>query len=264
LTTLMTRPKVLAIGLVILVSCASAYSENPKRAKNEIAIRGHAQSISLYPAEGAGQHRKVLFAPGDGGWRGFAITIAEELAKAGYDVYGLDTRRYLKSFTGSSVLSTEEIASDFNQIARWIQQGTHERVLLVGWSEGAGLGLAATADTKNQTIFAGLVAIGTPEYNILAWHWTDIGAAVTKSLPREPTFKSADFIPKVSPLPLLLVASTSNEYITPEATRALFSMAREPKRLVIINARDHKYGGNTEEFFRALREGLNWIEQQHR
>jgi alpha-beta hydrolase superfamily lysophospholipase len=264
LRTVMPRSKVLAIGLVILVSCVGAYSENPKPGKNEIPIRGHDQNIYFYPAEGAGPHRKVLFAPGDGGWRGFAITVAEELTKSGYDVYGLDTRRYLKSFTGSSVLSTPEIASDFNQMARWVQQGTQESVFLVGWSEGAGLGLAATADTKNQMIFSGLVAIGTPEVNILAWHWTDIGAAVTKSLPREPTFKSADFIPKVSPLPLLLLASTSDEYITTEATRALFSMAREPKRLVIINARNHKYGGNTEEFFRALREGLNWIEQQHR
>jgi fermentation-respiration switch protein FrsA (DUF1100 family) len=69
---------------------------------------------------------------------------------------------------------------------------------------------------------------------------------------------------KVSPLPLFVIASTSNEYVTPEVTRALFSAARQPKRLVMIDARDHKYSGNTEGFFRALREGLNWIQQQHR
>jgi len=34
--------------------------------------------------------------------------------------------------------------------------------------------------------------------------------------------------------------------------------------LVMIDARDHKYSGNTQGFFRALREGLNWIQQQHR
>jgi hypothetical protein len=161
-------------------------------------------------------------------------------------------------------LSTAEISSHFNQTARWIQQGGRERLLLVGWSEGAGLGLAAIADAANQTTFEGLAAIGTPEYNILAWHWTDIGAEITKKLPHEPTFKSADFMAKVSPLPLFVIASTSNEYITPEATRALFSAARQPKRLVMIDARDHKYSGNTEGFFRALREGLNWIQQQHR
>jgi pimeloyl-ACP methyl ester carboxylesterase len=149
-------------------------------------------------------------------------------------------------------------------MARWIQQGGQESLLLVGWSEGAGLGLAALAEAANQKTFDGLVAIGTPEYNILAWHWTDIGAEITKTLPHESTFKSADFMAKVSPLPLFVIASTSNEYVTPEATRSLFAAACEPKRLVMIDARDHKYSGSTESFFRALREGLNWIQQQRR
>jgi len=260
---MMMRSKVLAICAAILVLCTSVYSEDPKPGKAEMSIRGHRQSIHFYPAVGTRPHKKILFAPGDRGMRGFAVTIAEELARAGYDVYGLDTRQYLKSFSGGSGLSIPEIVSDFYQIAHWIQQGEQVPVLLVGWSEGAGLGLAATANTENQKIFAGLVAIGTPEYNILAWHWTDVGAAITKTVPSEPTFKSADYISRVSPLPLFLVASTSNEYISPEGTRALFSAAGEPKQLAMINARDHKYGGNAEGFFHVLREGLKWIERQH-
>jgi phosphatidylglycerol lysyltransferase len=256
--------KLMAIGALILAFSATVCAENPKPGKNELTIRGQRETVYFYPAEGDGPRRKILFAPGDGRWRGFAITITEELAKAGYDVYCIDTRRYLESFTGPVVLSTAEISADFNQMARWIQQGGQERLLLIGWSEGAGLALAATANAANQTILDGLLAIGTPEYNILAWHWTDIGAEITKKLPHEPTFKSADFIASVSPLPLFVIASTSNEYVTPEATRALFSAAREPKRLFMIDARDHKYSGNTEGFFRALREGLNWIQQQHR
>jgi pimeloyl-ACP methyl ester carboxylesterase len=254
-----------AIGAAILVFSTVIYAEKLKPGKNEITIRGRQEKILWQPAaEGVGQHLTILFVPGDAGCRGFAITITKQLAKTGYDVYCLDTRRYLESFTGPSVLTTKEIGSDFNQIARRIQPTSQDRILLVGWSEGAGLGLAATADAANQAVFGGLVAIGTPEQNILAWHWTDIGAAITKTVPHEPTFRSAEFIAKLSPLPLFAIASTSNEYITPEATRALFSAAREPKRLVMVEARDHKYSGNTDAFFRALREGLNWIQQQHR
>jgi alpha-beta hydrolase superfamily lysophospholipase len=259
------RCKLVTIGSVILACWITVYAENPEPGKQVVTIRGHLQEIHFYPAQGTGQnHGKILFAPGDGGWQGFAITITEELAKAGYDVYCIDTRRYLQSFTGPVALSTADIASDFHQLARWIAQGRQERLLLVGWSEGAGLGLAATADAKNQTTFEGLAAIGMAEYNILAWHWTDIGAEITKKLPHEPTFKSSEFVARVSPLPLFLIASTSDEYVTPEATQALFSATRQPKRLVVIDARDHKYSGNTEGFFRALREGLNWIQQQHR
>jgi hypothetical protein len=103
----------------------------------------------------------------------------------------------------------------------------------------------------------------TPEENILAWHWKDIGAALAKTVPHEPTFKSADFMARVSPLPLFMIASTSNEYVTQEATSKLFAAAREPKNLVTVAARDHKYSGNTDGFFRALHEGMIWIELQH-
>jgi hypothetical protein len=87
----------------------------------------------------------------------------------------------------------------------------------------------------------------------------DIGAWITKSLPHEPTFKSAEFITKVSPLPLFLIASSSND-VTPEGTRVFFSVAHEPKGWWSVNAREHKYTGNVEGFFTALRQGLDWIE----
>jgi pimeloyl-ACP methyl ester carboxylesterase len=253
--------RVFVAALSFLLLCSLVFAENPKPGKNDVMIRDRRERVYWQLGEGAGSHQKILFAPGDGGCRGFAITITKELATSGFDVYCLDIRHYLESFTGPAVLTTKEIASDFNQIARWARQGSQEKIFLVGWSEGAGLGLAAIAEAANQDVFAGMVAIGMPEQNILAWHWTDIGAELTKSLPHEPTFRSAEFIAKVSPRPLFVIASTSNEYITPEATRALFSVAREPKRLVMIDARDHKYSGNTESFFRALREGLNWIQR---
>ena len=84
---MMPRSKFLAIGAVILAFWTSVYAESPKRGENEVIIREHRQKVYFYSAEGAGQHRRVLFAPGDGGCRGFAITITEGLAKAGYDAF---------------------------------------------------------------------------------------------------------------------------------------------------------------------------------
>jgi hypothetical protein len=98
--------------------------------------------------------------------------------------------------------------------------------------------------------------------NILAWRWRDAGAWITKTSPREPTFKSADFMPRVSPLPLFVIGSTSSEWVTPEATRELFSLAHEPKKLAIVTARDHKFSGNTKAFFDVLREELDWVERR--
>jgi len=253
-----------ALAPIVLLSAIATRAQPAKPGKNFITVRGQAQKIYFYPtAAGATRHPAVLFAPGDRGCEGFAVTISEKLAKSGYDTYCFDTRRYLESFTGRTILSTTEIASDLNQVARWIEAKNNNRVLLVGWSEGAGLGLAAAADGANQKIFEGLLAIGIPEENLLAWHWMDIRAAFTKSVPHEPTFKSADFMARVSPLPLFMIASTSNEYVSREATSALFAAAREPKNLVTVTARDHKYSGNTDGFFQALQEGMSWIELQH-
>lgn len=248
----------------LLLSAYASFADAPKQGKNKVAVRGQQQEVYFYSGAGSTVHPKVLFFPGDGGWRGFAIAIAENLAGAGYDVYGVDTRHYLQSFTGSTVLKTSEIASDFRDLAKWMQQGSRDRVFLMGWSEGAGLALAAASDAANREIFAGVIAIGTPEYNILAWRWKDIGAEITKSLPNEPTFKSIDFIGSVSPLPLYVIASTGDEYIKPEATQALFNAARLPKQLVMISGGDHKYSNVSDEFFRKLKDGLTWIQQQHR
>lgn len=255
---------VLLISAMMLALSAAALAQGPRPGKNSLRIREHEQEIYFYPGVGGGPHDKVLFTPGDGGWRGFAITIAENLASSGHDLYGLDTRRYLQSFTGSSVLKPAEIASDFRQIAGWIRHGGSERVLLMGWSEGAGLSLAAAADPTNKDIFEGLIAIGATEQNILAWHWSDVMAELRNGLPKEPTFASVDYVGKVAPLPLFMIASSSDEYVSLDATRKLFSAARDPKRIVVIEARDHKYGGAAGEFFRTLPDALQWVAEQLR
>lgn len=248
--------------LVVIVLCASAYAQIPRAGKNTLTIRGQEQRAYLYQAATTGHHRKIFFAPGDAGCRGFAVTIAKRLAKEGYDTYCLDVLHYLQSFTGKSILTTDQVASDFNQIAHWIEQKDQEPILLLGWSEGAGLGLAAAATEKNKALFAGIIVIGIPENNILAWHWKDISAWLTEKAPHEPTFKSADFMARVSPLPIFVIGSTSTQWVTPEATHELFSLALEPKRLAMVTAQDHKYSDNTEGFFNALREGLGWVRQQ--
>lgn len=249
--------------LAVMLACSSAlFGQTPEPGKNTVMVRGQQQDVYYYHATPSRSLGKVLFVPGDGGWRGFAITIAENLSSSGYEVYGLDTRRYLKSFTGTKVLETSEIARDLVQLTEWARQGSKDRVLLLGWSEGAGLGLAAVSDPEHRNVFQGLVAVGMTEYNILALRWSDLVAEATKKLPKEPTFKSIDFVAKISPLPLAMISSTGDEYVSVETTRKLFAAARDPKRLVLIDADNHKFEGKTHEFFFTLNETLVWILQQ--
>lgn len=255
-----------SIGLAIIVTLllsvaatAQAPVNGPINGLNRVNIRGREQVVYCYPATGDRLNRKVLFVPGDGGWRGWAVTIAQRMASWGYDVYGLDTKTYLEGMTARSTSKEPEVMADFRDVARWMTKNSGERVTLVGWSEGAGLGVLAAADPNNRKIFSGLVAFGLVDENVLGWSWKDNLTYVTKSKPSGPKFLSSKYLPLVAPLRLQIIQSSQDEYTTLEAAQKLADVAKEPKRFNVIKANDHKFSGNAEEFFRVLREGVQWI-----
>lgn len=252
-----------AVVLALVLPAGWLRAENPQPGRNAVVVRGQRQDVYYYPAAGKAKG-KVLFAPGDGGWRGFAVAIAQTIAGWGYDVYGLDTKRYLESFTGRSTLKESEVMRDFRQMAEWALGGANERVLLAGWSEGAGLALLGAAGPDGTKPFSGLIAIGLPEAGVLGWRWTDNVTYVTRTEPNEPHFSTAQHLPKVAPLPLAVIQSSGDEYTALETVRRLFAGAREPKKLVLVEARNHRFDGNREEFFRALRQSFEWISQATR
>jgi dienelactone hydrolase len=237
-------------------------AQAPTPGKNLLPIRGQQQEIYFYPAApGSPQpHPKILFAPGDFGMWGFAVTMARTMASWGYDVYGLDTKRYLESFrTKTSALKETDVTEDFRTIMRWMTGGTDEKVVLVGWSEGAGLCLLAAAPAGSKNHVAGLITLGMTETNSLACRWSDLLSYVTGKEPNEPLFKSADYLAKVAPMPLFMLQASRDQYVSVETAEQLFSLAREPKRFRLIEARNHRFEGNQEELFQAIREGLQWI-----
>jgi dienelactone hydrolase len=241
---------------LIFIGVAQAAAHTTGR--NAVGVRGQTQDVYLYPAQGA-VHGSVLFVPGDGGWRGLAIDIARTMSGAGYDVYGLDTKRYLAGFTGNTPLRETDVMHDFHEIAVWIAQGRSARISLVGWSEGAGLCLLAAASPEGKSVFTGLITLGLPEKNILGWRTVDYLTWITKKMPDEPAFRSLDYMHRVSPLRLWMLQSTKDEYVPLENSRTLFSAASEPKRFSAIEARNHRFDGNQNELYRLIREGLQWL-----
>jgi fermentation-respiration switch protein FrsA (DUF1100 family) len=154
--------------------------------------------------------------------------------------------------------------ADVALMAVWIQQRSPRRVTLVGWSEGAGLALLAAASPTDKELFTGLVAIGLPDSAVLGWRRVDDLTYLTKREPNEPTFATAPYLPQVSPLALALIYSTHDEYISPAESNRLFSAAQEPKRFSLVAAQNHRYDGNRGDFFRALKEALEWVDKNNR
>jgi pimeloyl-ACP methyl ester carboxylesterase len=244
----------------LLVLALGSYGQT----KRSLEIRDQSQDLYYYPAAGTPSKGTVLFLPGDGGWRGLAVTFAKNIASWGYDVYGFDAKRYLESFTsGRTTLTEKEVTSDMRSIAGNVQRSSEDKVICVGWSEGAGLAVLATAPQENKNVFAGLVVFGLSDSNVLGWRLVDNLTYITKKEPNEPKFSALPYMSKISPLPFVMIQSSGDEYTSLAEAKRLFDAAREPKRFSLVEAKNHRFDGNQEEFFRVLREGLEWISRTH-
>jgi dienelactone hydrolase len=226
-------------------------------ADTSLAIRGRPQSIALLPS--ARDHdRAVLFLPGDGGWRGLAITIAQTICQWGYDVYGFDTKRYLEGFTGGDKsLSADEMRQDLRQVIDWVRSGGARSITVLGWSQGAGM--AVLAARERPTGVDGVLTLGLPESAVLGWNWKDSLAVLARREPDEPHFPVRPHLPAVSPTPLWMIHGSLDEYTTPAVASSLYAVAKEPKRIIEIEGGNHRFDGRRDQLFQALREGLEWV-----
>jgi fermentation-respiration switch protein FrsA (DUF1100 family) len=112
-----------------------------------------------------------------------------------------------------------------------------------------------------QRRIAGVVALGLPDRNELGWRWKDSLIYVTHGVPNEPTFSVSDLVGKLTPVPLAAIHSTSDEFVPESDVRKLMARAKEPKRLWMVTASDHRFSGNVPEFDRRLLESIEWVRQ---
>jgi fermentation-respiration switch protein FrsA (DUF1100 family) len=68
----------------------------------------------------------------------------------------------------------------------------------------------------------------------------------------------------VSPRPIVMIQSTKDEYVPEAEYRLLEATAMAPKKLVLIEARNHRFGGRHAELRRNVLEALAWIKESPR
>jgi uncharacterized protein len=224
-----------------------------------IKIRERQQAINLITAPSATHDRAILFLPGDGGWRGLAITVASTISSWGYDVYALDTKSYLETFGGvKRDLTENQMQKDLRDIARWIRSRGATKVIIVGWSQGAGMGILA-AQAQATPLIDGVITLGLPQSAFLAWNWSDNIAVLARREPDEPHFPIQPLLPAMAPTPVLMIHGARDEYTSPQAARQLYALTSEPKRLIEIDGGNHRFDGKRSELYKALQEGLAWL-----
>jgi fermentation-respiration switch protein FrsA (DUF1100 family) len=248
-----TRPGVSAPLVAVLLAVVSVTSPVTVR----IDLRGKPQVLRLYGTPGA---FPVIVTSGDGGWIHLAPDAADVLAANGCYVVGFDAKAYLSSFTsGTATLDARQEPDDFRRLIAFATAGSPHKPVLIGVSEGAGLSVLAAVEPQTRGLISGVIALGLPDVNELGWRWTDSIIYVTKGTPREPTFRVSTIIDKVAPVPLAAIHATGDEFVPLQEARALIERAREPKRLWIVEASNHRFGDNRADFDRSLLEALAWV-----
>lgn len=248
--------RVCGIGLVMCVALAIA-RDTAAQTTDTIGIRGHAQILHIYGTRGA---PPVIVSSGDGGWIHLGPHVAEVLAAKGLFVVGFDAKGYLESFTsGKSTLRPEEEPGDYKILADYASRGSTQRPILIGVSEGAGLSVLAATDPQTKRAIAGVIGLGLPNLNELGWRWKDSLIYLTHSVPNEPTFSAAAVVQQVSPAPIAAIQSTRDEFVSLMEVQGVLDAAKEPKRLWIVKASDHRFSDNLVEFDQRLIEAIAWI-----
>jgi alpha-beta hydrolase superfamily lysophospholipase len=245
---------------VLLASIVAAFvGQYPawSQSRQTIAIRGHEQSLYIY---GSPRGEPVIVSSGDGGWIHLGPHVAEFLAAHGFYAIGFDVRVYLASFTsGRSTLRPDEEPADYQVLTEFAAKATGKKPILIGVSEGAGLSVLAATDPGTKAAIAGVIGLGLPDLNELGWRWKDATIYVTHRAPNEPSFSAAAIVDRVAPLPLASIHSTHDEFVPVTEVERVLKAAHEPKRLWIVNASNHRFSDNLDEFDRQLLEAIAWV-----
>jgi len=257
---LLLRPAGICLAAILIAAPASASSY----ARLDVTIRGRTLNLAVYEPRAGAPRATVVIGSGDVGWVGLAVTMAEELSSEGYRVVGVNVRQYLSAFTsGKDHVEMPDVRCDFRAIADVLKAGRllTRPVIVSGVSEGAALAVLAASDPHNHEWIDGVITMGLPPCAELAWRWTDISAGFTKHDADEPSFAPNDVIASVSPLPLYMIQSKKDEYVSPADYARFLATAKDPKQLTLIDASNHRFTDRRPELRAAYFAGLAWIDQ---
>ncbi|MGC4082575.1 MAG: AcvB/VirJ family lysyl-phosphatidylglycerol hydrolase [Vicinamibacterales bacterium] len=256
----MIPPRIFAAAAMALALASPSYAALSTQ-RIDMPLRGRTMALTIYQPDRL-PRGTVIMGSGDVGWVGLAAARAQQLAADGYLVVGVNIREYLASFTTKTAhLEAPDIQHDFSELAAFLESRhwLAHPVVLSGVSEGAGIAVVAASSPSNHAWLDGVITMGLPRISEVAWRWSDFTSWITKKDAAEPSADALQFLPGVSPVPLVMLQSTKDEYVPESDYRAMATAANEPKRLTLIAASNHRFTDKLPELRRAYDDALAWI-----
>lgn len=232
----------------------------------DVSVREQPFKVHFYRPRNDGAAIPAIYACGDGGWRGLAPRTAQQLAHMGFAVAGIDSKVYLREFSSlRSPLTINQLAHDYADVAgatrSYAKVDSTTPVYVYGWSLGAGFAIAVGSDAQTRANWAGIISIGLPKQNQLV---SGVGANRT-NLDSEAHavygFRSEDLLGRITPVPLVMIQSTSDTASPQKVGTMLYAVAGDPKKYVLIKASNHRFSGARDQFYAALGGAVTWMRE---
>jgi len=248
----------------LLAGCRSATPGIAPEPGIELAVTGVAlqsETIELQLARPACLvHRTLLvFGTGDGGWRSADRQLFEALLRWGYPVAGFDARDYLAHLDAAAEPATpDHVARDYERLIaagrERLRLPPDAPVVLLGFSRGAGLAIAAATRPELRGRLLGVVAVGLGEVEENVRR-RERGSSAAEGRVLEPFIELSRF----GATPVAVIQSTRDRYLAASEARKLFGPDSARRRLIPVESRGHTFGGAREELLRRVAESLDWI-----
>ncbi len=238
--------------------------------REPITLYRHRLEIRMSkPAAPSTNSTLVIYATGDGGWHGLDERIFDWIRSWGYPVAGISSKGYLKNLGYVSETTTpRHLVRDFESIINFaedrLEMPRDTPIILVGLSRGAGLAVVAAGQGGLKNHLAGVVAVALTKEEEHVVHHRRFRLGSRASIPRRELveIKTYDYLPRLAGFPLIVIQSTHDGYLPAAAARALFGPDTEIKKLLPVEARNHRFSGGGAALYKDTRDSLEWIQDK--
>lgn len=251
----------IAVGIVIAFFAQGCVHRLPQHAPvllqstDDVTLNGFPVTLHLVRPIAPQARPLLIYATGDGGWRGKDLDLFRHLASWGYPVAGFSAPQYVKHLRGDAETTTPALlARDYTAIIaaarRDLTLPASTAVILIGVSRGAGLSVVAAGQQAMQQALDGVVVMGlTKEEEHVRW----------RRRRQSTELEIYDYLPRLGSVPVSVIQSTHDNYLPAEQARTLFGADTDRRQFHAIEARNHSFSGARTALYEALRSSLDWV-----
>ncbi len=239
-------------AFVVVAVMVVAHVVEPRvfRPGDQLELRGNRLALHLAPGTTKGAGPLLLYVTGDGGFPG-GEKLFERMAPWGYPMAAIDAINYVASInTPDRELTPAAVAADFQAIIRTAQRGlglpADRQAVLVGFSRGAGLSVAAATQTALHPAIRGVLLLALP---------------AEEEFVRETgrTLRTYESLPLLKALKVAVIQSTGDQLVSAADAQRHFGPDGPTRRFRAVTARDHSFGGSLAELVQEIRGTVEWI-----